>query len=77
MASAEGQATLDAIAAVEAALTNLDTIIAAAEAGGPAWDNATPAQRTAAIRTMAKAIRGCALILKGLKAPLGTARVPD
>jgi hypothetical protein len=76
--SPEGQATLDAIVAFEDALTNLDTIIAAANANPQtAWDTATPQQRTAAIKNLALAVRGIAWILRGVRAPLGTSRVPE
>lgn len=76
--SPEGQATADAIAAFEAAVTSLDTIIAAANANPTTgWDSATAAQRTTAIKNLATAVRGLAYVLRGIKAPLGTARVPD
>jgi hypothetical protein len=76
--SPDGQATLDAIAAFEAAVSNLDTIITAANANPTtAWDNATPQQRTTAIKNIAVAVRGVAWILKGVKVPLGSARAPD
>lgn len=76
MATPEQQATLDAITDLTAALSTLNTIIAAADAGGAAWDNATPAQRTAAIRTLARATRGLALLLQGHAGALGTAAQP-
>lgn len=76
MPTPEEQATIDAMADVASALSALNTIITALEAGGPAFDNATPAQRTGAILRMAKATRGIARLVEGLGAPLGTARVP-
>lgn len=76
MPTPDEQATIDAFADLTAALTALNTIITALEAGGPAFDNATPAQRTGAILRMARALRGIALLLNGISAPLGTTRVP-
>jgi hypothetical protein len=76
--SPEGDATLDAIAAFEAAVTSLDTIIAAANANpSTGWDSATGTQRTTAIKNLATAVRGLAYVLKGIKTPLGTNRAPD
>lgn len=78
MPTPEGQAALDAIAAVEAAVTSLDTIIAAAQANPTTgWDSATATQRTTAIKNLATAVRGLAWVLKGIRGPLGTNRMPD
>lgn len=73
----EGQATLDAIADVQGALAGLNTIISVLDAGGGAFDAATPTQRTNAIKLMAKSLRGIALLLRGRGTPFGDARVPD
>ncbi len=76
--SVEGQLTLTRIAEFEAAIGNLDTIIAAANAAPVnGWDSATAQQRTQTIKNLALAVRGLAYILKGVKVPLGDARVPD
>lgn len=74
----DGQATLDAIAAFEAAVTSLDTIITAANANPTTgWDSATATQRTTTIKNLATALRGVCYLLHGIKAPLGTNRTPD
>ncbi len=76
MATPEEQATIDAFTDLNAALVGLNAIITTLDAGGNAFDAATPAQRTAAIRLMARCNRAMAIILQGVKVPLGTGRVP-
>lgn len=60
----------NANALIDARVADLDTLITALQAGGPAWDNLTPAQRTVSMRSLAQDVRAIAIDHKRIIADL-------
>lgn len=51
----------NAIAAIDAEVVQMNTAITALQAGGAAWDNATPAQRTSMMLNVAQDLKALML----------------
>jgi hypothetical protein len=55
---------------IDAGVADLNTLITATNAGGSAWDNFAPANRTLSINGLAKDMRALALEVKRIEAAL-------